>query len=838
MTNKTDTYTGTLNTSDIPLDEIGLYRPRDRNGKYIEPAIRPWAASEIWEKYISNHPEWRSFSVGSYIDDGAFGSVYQIHNDTNSRAFCIKIIRVSASSRNANNSEKDACDLLRTETLPNTIKYVAEPHDISINLNYRIVNNDGCHIELLRSNSQANCKNSYGVFPFTVYIMSLYNESLNALVDRNDKPDLDRIIQIGIDISKSLSVLHSKLGRIHTDVKPGNILVKYQSERGQAHPKYFLADFNSTADLRPEGEDTYTSEFSLPITKRFADPMLSKTIRRPEYDIYCLAATMYWCCNDYYIERLVDPRDVRDGRCIVHPYSTKLPKIEKNRERPKNISDGLWEILSKAMDKNLNNRYKSADEFREALEELRNKESTARQKRRNRTNRGRVQLSSEVESGKSSSAKLGDKIFYSVCFAMILIGLLARLSFAGKLLPGTAHNIAGYVYSEGIFLEQNAVHAARLYSEGANMDNARCAYNLGKMYYHGKGVEESHTDAAFWYLKSANLGFAPAQFEMGRAFEYGDGVEQDTEQAIRFYSLAVDQGHKEAKENLNKLQEKIVNSTAVRPAAEDRETTQATSFVAPNGGSTTYIQVLEPSPQDFICQIYECTETDIFTSWNSLGYSFNAVSKELTLHLNYRDNRKIYNTMTATFSSSPFTDAAIKEAVSLYPDLWAADSPSNSQLLKEFSLGIPLENWTSETAYILLLNMGKDYEVLSYTIIKVSNIPINGMPISDWVEIQGSMHYMHNIGLDVNYSLGTADSADIVASYSDNDGETWTMLDEVTVSVDEQSTGKTWLWVDLDKLTNNILDAPDYQYKVYMHPKERDDSWTPLASSQPVDSHL
>ena len=559
--------------------------------------------------------------------------------------------------------------------------------------------------------------------------------------------------------------------------------------------------------------------------------MLSKTIRRPEYDIYCLAATMYWCCNDYYIERLVDPRDVRDGRCIVHPYSTKLPKIEKNRERPKNISDSLWEILSKAMDKNLNNRYKSADEFREALEELRNKESTARQKRRNRTNRGRTQLSSEGESGKSSSAKLGDKIFYSVCFAMILIGLLARLSFAGKFLPGTAHNIAGYVYSEGIILEQNAAHAAYLYSEGANMDNARCAYNLGKLYYYGKGVEESHTDAAFWYLKSANLGFAPAQFEMGRAFEYGDGVEQDTEQAIRFYSLAVDQGHKEAKENLNKLQEKIVNSTAVRPAAEDRETTQATSFEAPNGDSTTYIQVLEPSPQDFSCAFID-VPSDPQLSWNSFKYHFDDTTKNLSLSFSYSRNKTVYNTMCALISDNTITEKEISEAITFYPDIWASELSSSTQLEEDVILGMPFDDWSSDTAYILLLCMDKNYDVLSHIIIKANNLPVNGVADSDWIEIEGILPHKNGVDININYSLGTTDDAEIAIAYSDESDECWTIIDDSSSFVDGKGAGKTWIRIKTDAFPDNA------RLKAYFSPKEHGDSWTPLASSQPVDSHL
>lgn len=750
------------------------------------PTIPPFAAEKIWDecKKRAYYRKWMNYRLGDHLGSGSFASTYKITDPYGKYAYCIKIAKDSS----ANDTEKDVYNSFKA--IPNVIEYAAKPEDI-----VHTFRTDESGSILAPTSSGG----TYKAFKFCVYLMRLYDSSLAALKASQTQLSEERIIKLGIDISKALAGIHSA-GYIHTDVKPGNILI--HNRTGEEHPRFILTDFNSVAHRRREGSLTNTPERALAITFDFADPCLDTTVRTPKYDLYGLAATMYWLANKYTIQRLVYDSFDETKLEITTIFTYGLNKILLNRSRPKGISDGLWRILSKAMDCNLQNRYQTAGAFCDALERLLARKQEAAG---NETDI----VSAPVKTSEKESPKKERKLpsLGEIIYVIVLLGgLFLYLSSLGYLIPGIPQNIAGYAYKEGIFVKENPEKSIYWYTTGTELENANCAYVLGHCY------------------------------------EVGDMVEQDADRAEYFYSLAVEYGHEEAPEKLRNLQEQDAieedsntppdesHSAVERPATENRNVVEAATFDTPNGDSATYLQVLEPAQQDFFCEFLEVPDTPQI-NWNKFKYSFDEATGELSLNLSYNRNKNIYETLCALISDKAITEEEIADAITFYPEIWASQLSSGTELQTDVILGMPLDDWSSDDAYLLFLCMDKNFDVVSHIIVKANNIPINGIP-SDWVEIEGRLHHRNGVDLNINYALCAESGAEIVISYCDETENSWTVIDDLAFTIDQQGTGKTWLRVDSNEFPENA------QLKAYLFPLEHGDTWSPLASSQPVDSHL
>jgi len=73
---------------------------------------------------------------------------------------------------------------------------------------------------------------------------------------------------------------------------------------------------------------------------------------------------------------------------------------------------------------------------------------------------------------------------------------------------------------------------------------------LGYMYLEGLGVDDDATEAERWYRNAAEHGVAEAQFTLGAMYEVGDGVTQDIEEAFKWYRMSAEQGFAEAQFSL------------------------------------------------------------------------------------------------------------------------------------------------------------------------------------------------------------------------------------------------------------------------------------------------
>ncbi|MEW6354574.1 MAG: tetratricopeptide repeat protein [Pseudomonadota bacterium] len=76
---------------------------------------------------------------------------------------------------------------------------------------------------------------------------------------------------------------------------------------------------------------------------------------------------------------------------------------------------------------------------------------------------------------------------------------------------------------------------------------------VGFMYGNGISVQQNLTEAAKWYRKAAEQGNAEAQYLLGFAYADGLGVEQSSAEAIKWFEKAAQQGHESARLQLQKL---------------------------------------------------------------------------------------------------------------------------------------------------------------------------------------------------------------------------------------------------------------------------------------------
>ena len=96
-----------------------------------------------------------------------------------------------------------------------------------------------------------------------------------------------------------------------------------------------------------------------------------------------------------------------------------------------------------------------------------------------------------------------------------------------------AEVVMGYLYSEGIGVEQDFFTAKRWFEKAADKGDKVALYNLGYLYYNGTGIEKDYNTAFELCLKSAEMGYAPAQERLSYLYANGEGVQENKKEAER-----------------------------------------------------------------------------------------------------------------------------------------------------------------------------------------------------------------------------------------------------------------------------------------------------------------
>ena len=92
---------------------------------------------------------------------------------------------------------------------------------------------------------------------------------------------------------------------------------------------------------------------------------------------------------------------------------------------------------------------------------------------------------------------------------------------------------------------------------GAEHGNPEKQNELGILYYKGdKGLKQDNNEAFKWFREGALQGDAMSQRNLGLMYEQGRGVPQNFPEARKWYQKALDNGYDDAKDDLNRIQNK------------------------------------------------------------------------------------------------------------------------------------------------------------------------------------------------------------------------------------------------------------------------------------------
>ncbi len=166
---------------------------------------------------------------------------------------------------------------------------------------------------------------------------------------------VEETVKLGIDICRALE-LCKKENIIHRDIKPQNIFVNNYGD-------YKLGDFGIARTMEHATHATRTGTYTY-----MAPEVYHGSVYDSSVDIYSLGLVLYWLLNERRLPFLPLPP--------ISPTSNQIDESASRRisgEKipfPKNGNDDLKRIVLKACSFKSEDRYSSATEMKEELEEI------------------------------------------------------------------------------------------------------------------------------------------------------------------------------------------------------------------------------------------------------------------------------------------------------------------------------------------------------------------------------------------------------------------------------------------------------------------------------------
>jgi len=121
-----------------------------------------------------------------------------------------------------------------------------------------------------------------------------------------------------------------------------------------------------------------------------------------------------------------------------------------------------------------------------------------------------------------------------------------------------------FLYHRGVGAPRDDRYAIYWYTKAAKQGHVNAQYSLGDLYRCGGGeeIQRDYKKAFYWLTKAAEQGSTNAQYILGDLCQYGGGEEvpRDYKQAFSWYTKAAEQGHYFAKEDRDKMLEKMSQS--------------------------------------------------------------------------------------------------------------------------------------------------------------------------------------------------------------------------------------------------------------------------------------
>ena len=397
----------------------------------------------------------------------------------------------------------------------------------------------------------------FNIDPFPWMVMELAECDMKSAIRRKDVSPSD-VVQL----LRALQTIHD-MNVVHRDIKPENILL--------VDGCWKFSDFGLSKSIKSvsvSGSVKGTPEFMAP--EQFMPKKMGPADERT--DIWQMGILAFWVVVGRSPYMSTDPGELMGEICTEGPDIDAIP--EQYRD-----------VISKALNRDRKQRYQSAEEFADALQQA--LEGNVPGTRR--------AYSGESESAVGKSAKGFDDTFNegigyylgtsgrmdrakayeifskgkgpSQVMAAIMCkmgtdtardiakaeGHLAASGGAFECLPDddpVADWIRGLLHEESLGCEGSMEKAVWHYRKSAEAGFVPAQNNLALCYDNGLGVPQSYEEAVKWYRKAADQGYAPSQNNLGIFYYNGRGVPQSYEEAVKWYRKAADQGSAPSQSNL------------------------------------------------------------------------------------------------------------------------------------------------------------------------------------------------------------------------------------------------------------------------------------------------
>ena len=297
---------------------------------------------------IDDQAVWPGWKTVRTLGNGSFGAVYEIERDVfgEKEKAALKVISIPQKSSDIDELYGEGYD---DESITSTFQSYLK----SIIAEYTLMR---------KMNGSANVVNCDDVkyfqhedgFGWDIFIkMELLTPITKKL--QKDIPE-EQVIRLGSDICKAL-VLCKKHSIIHRDIKPANIFV---SDNGD----YKLGDFGIAKTVEKTSGGTMIGTYDYMAPEVYHDQPYGSAV-----DIYSLGIVLYWLLNERRTPFLKLPPAL--------PTSSEKENARRLRFRgepipaPAHGSEEIQRIVLKACAFDPEDRYQSAEEMLQDLEELR-----------------------------------------------------------------------------------------------------------------------------------------------------------------------------------------------------------------------------------------------------------------------------------------------------------------------------------------------------------------------------------------------------------------------------------------------------------------------------------
>ena len=150
----------------------------------------------------------------------------------------------------------------------------------------------------------------------------------------------------------------------------------------------------------------------------------------------------------------------------------------------------------------------------------------------------------------------------------------------------SAQNTLGYLFANGIGVQQDYPQALAWYRKAADRGDRNAQDGLGFLYANGLGTPQDFSASAYWYAKSAAQGSAYGQLYLGLQYHHGQGVPRDDAKAVLWLTKAAEKGSALAIAEL-----KIMGAAAGAGAEPDMKNELSPIFIVGCGHSGTSLLV-------------------------------------------------------------------------------------------------------------------------------------------------------------------------------------------------------------------------------------------------------